>query len=235
MGEGSWFNIRTFPLEFGDYTDGFMDNPFIIRLHEEVIETPKEPESIFEEIARKTNGDYSEEYDGDGAVDRIGEILDKYTGKDVDLALVVDTTISMKDDVEFIRKRLIPLVQEKIAGFKSVRIGVLLYRDYKESYLTRKFDFVDNFDKTQMILDSIKVSGGRDIPEAVFEALYAAQTTMDWQNSEKLIVQVGDAPPHPEPRGDITSQMVYDVSNQKGIAIFPIMLKDEKRSSVEKK
>ena len=86
---------------------------------------------------------------------------------------------------------------------------MLLYRDYKEAYLTRKFDFVDNFDKVQLILDSIKVAGGRDIPEAVFEALYDAQINMNWINSEKIIVQVGDAPPHSEPRGEITSDMVY--------------------------
>ncbi len=238
IGVGSWINIITFPLEYGNYDEGFQDNPFTIQLYEEIIEpeiAPPVDETIFEEIARETDGDYSEEFDGDGAVKKIGEILDRYLGKDVDLALVIDSTISMKDDVEFIRQKLIPLVKDKIAGFKSVRIGVLLYRDYKEAYLTRKFDFVDNFDKVQMILDSIKVAGGRDIPEAVFEALYDAQTTMDWKNSEKLIVQVGDAPPHPEPRGDITSKMVYDMSREKNIAIFPILLKDDKRSSSETK
>lgn len=235
MGEGTWLNIRTFTNQFGNYEGGeFFDNPFIIRLFEEIIEPeiPKD-ETIFEEIARETEGDYSEEFDGDGAVDRIGEILDKYEGMDVDLALVVDSTISMKDDVEFIRQKLIPLVKRKIAGFKSVRIGVLLYRDYKEAYLTRKFDFVDNFDKVQMILDSIKVAGGRDIPEAVFEALYDAQTTMEWKNEAKLIVQVGDAPPHPEPRGDVTKEMVYEESRTRDIAIYPILLMDEKRSKVE--
>lgn len=236
MGEGSWLNIRTFPLEYGNYDQGFQDNPFIIRLFEEVVEPEiiPEEETIFEEIARETDGDYSEEFDGDGAVGKIGEILDRYKGMDVDLALVIDSTISMKDDVEFIRQKLIPLVKNKIAGFKSVRIGVMLYRDYKEAYLTRKFDFVENFDKAQMILDSIKVAGGRDIPEAVFEALYDAQTTMSWENSAKLIVQVGDAPPHPEPRGEITSEMVYEMSREKNIAIFPILLKDEKRTSMEK-
>ncbi|MGL1890449.1 MAG: VWA domain-containing protein [Spirochaetaceae bacterium] len=232
MGEGSWLNIRTFPIKYGDYDQGFQDNPFIIRLHEEVIK-PEPTENIFEEIARETNGDYSEEFDGDGAVDKIGEILDRYTGQDVDLALVVDTTISMKDDVEFIRQKLIPLVQKKIESFKSVRIGVILYRDYKEKYLTLKYDFVDDFEKVQMILNSIKVVGGRDIPEAVFEALYAAQTTLEWKNSAKIIVQVGDAPPHPEPRGEITSEMVYQMSRDNKITIFPIMLKDKKRTEVE--
>ncbi len=249
MEEGSWLNIRTLPLEFGDHSQGFQDNPFIIRLYEEVIE-PEDPEdeTIFEEIARETDGDYSEEFDGDGAVDKIGEILDKYRGKDVDLALVIDTTISMKDDVEFIRQKLIPLVKEKIEGFKSVRIGVMLYRDYKESYLIKKFDFVDDFDKVQKILDSIKVAGGRDIPEAVFEALYDAQINMDWVNSEKLIVQVGDAPPHPEPRGGftgkdlkgkthdyplVTSQMVYDKSKEDSISIYPILLVDKVRTEKE--
>lgn len=232
IGAGSWINIRTFPLPYGDYSQGFEENPFIVRLHEEVSDIPKD-ETIFEEIARETDGDYSEEFDGDGAVGKIGEILDKYAGQDVDLALVIDTTVSMKDDVEFIRQKLIPLVKAKIEGFKSVRIGVILYRDYKEAYLTKRFDFVDNFNKVQLILDSIKVAGGRDIPEAVFEAIYDAQVKMNWENSAKIIVQVGDAPPHPEPRGDVTSDMVYEMSRENNITIYPILLKDEKRTSMK--
>ena len=50
MGEGSWLNIRTFPLVSGNYEEGFQDNPFIIRLFEEVIEEKKpNDETIFEE------------------------------------------------------------------------------------------------------------------------------------------------------------------------------------------
>lgn len=255
IGEGSWINLRTFPLPFGDYSEGFSDNPFIFatRMPEPEIAAPEEEvsvaaallpetpavpaasdESVFEEVARETDGEFATEVNGDGAVDRIGKILDKYKGKEVDLALVVDTTVSMKDDVEFIRKRLIPLVEEKIEGFKSVRIGLVLYRDYKESYLTRSYPLEEHFGETQRILDSIKVAGGRDIPEAVFEGLWEAQTAYDWQGEEKIIVQIGDAPPHDEPRGEVTREMVYEYAREEGISIYPILLEDEKRTSSAK-
>jgi hypothetical protein len=227
--EGSWINIRTFALPYGDYSGGFMDNPFIIRTM--AVEEEPEPvikEDIFSEIASETDGYFTEEINGDGAVDVINKILEDYKGKDIDVVLVVDTTISMKDDIEFIRKRLVPLVKEKIETFGKVRVGVVLYRDYKEAYLTKKYDFQTNLDMVQLILDNAKVAGGRDIPEAVFEGIYEAQTNLVWESPNRIIIQIGDAPPHPEPRGDVTPEMVYNKASELGIKIYPILLEDKK-------
>ncbi|MCK5736275.1 MAG: VWA domain-containing protein, partial [Spirochaetaceae bacterium] len=146
------------------------------------------------------------------------------TGGNIDVVLVVDTTVSMKDDIAFIRNSLVPLVRNTVVDFESFRIGLVLYRDYKEAYLTRVFPFTESLDQLQDELNRINVSGGRDLPEAVDEGIYAGLTEFEWSAPERLIIQVGDAPGHEEPRGAITSEMVMNEAANLGVSIYPIRL-----------
>ena len=66
--------------------------------------------------------------------------------------------------------------------------------------------------------------GGRDIPEAVNEALYEGIHEFDWSADSREIILIGDAPPHPRPRGKVTSQMVSDDAEAIGISINSIIL-----------
>ncbi|MDY7028298.1 MAG: hypothetical protein SVR04_08385, partial [Spirochaetota bacterium] len=70
----------------------------------------------------------------------------------------------------------------------------------------------------------IRVYGGRDIPEAVYEALYSGVTTYEWEAEKRMIILVGDAPPHPIPRGKVTREMVYTEAHARGIEIHTIIL-----------
>jgi hypothetical protein len=74
------------------------------------------------------------------------------------------------------------------------------------------------------LLRGIKVMGGRDIPEAVFEALYVGIHSYGWEADSRMMILVGDAPPHPKPRGNITGEMVYTDAREAGIEIFTIIL-----------
>jgi hypothetical protein len=74
------------------------------------------------------------------------------------------------------------------------------------------------------MIDSVSVAGGRDLPEAVYEALYGAEISYQWTAPERLIILVGDAPPHPRPRGKVTSDMVFAAAKEKGIKITTIIL-----------
>lgn len=232
VGRGSWLNIRAFEKPYGDYEGTYRDNPFILSMKElpplppVPIEVEKE-EGVFDEMATETMGEFNVAEDGDDAVDKIAGLLDRTTGPDIDLVLVIDTTVSMKDDVGFIRNKLIPIVKRKIVNFDEFRIGIVLYRDYKEEYLTRRFQFESDLSIIQGRLNRISVSGGRDLPEAVYEGLYDAVENFDWKASSRLIIQVGDALPHKVPRGDVTKEMVFQEARNKNISIFPILLPAE--------
>ncbi|MDA3810362.1 MAG: VWA domain-containing protein [Spirochaetaceae bacterium] len=232
IGRGSWLNIRAFALPFADYSGLYLDNPFILNMKELPPLSPiaievEEEEGVFEKMASATEGEFNVVKDGDDAVDKIAELLEKTEGPDIDLVLVVDTTVSMKDDVSFIRNKLVPIVKTKIATFEEFRIGIVLYRDYKEEYLTKVFKFESDLDIVQGRLNRITVSGGRDLPEAVYEGLYEAIESFDWHASSRLIIQVGDALPHEIPKGLITKDMVFAYAREKKIAIYPILLPAE--------
>ena len=144
----------------------------------------------------------------------------------MDLVLVIDTTISMKDDIEFIQQKVVPLVKERTKNYEHFRVGLVIYRDYKEAYLTREYPFETDLNRLQALLNSIKVSGGRDIEEAVYEGIYSAIINYEWEASDRIIIQIGDALPHAIPKGEITKDMVLEGAAELNILIYPILLPD---------
>jgi hypothetical protein len=73
-------------------------------------------------------------------------------------------------------------------------------------------------------LNPIRAGGGRDIPEAVYEALYEGATKFPWAAESKLMILIGDAPPHPRQKGKISKDMVYTATEERGIKISAIIL-----------
>ncbi|MDC7235485.1 MAG: hypothetical protein PQJ58_19810 [Spirochaetales bacterium] len=232
--QGTWLNIRAFEKPYANYDGGYLDNPFVLSSKIKELPPPvvmevaeKELEDIMEEAAIMTGGEFIRADDGDDAVDKIGRIITSVDGGTIDVVLVVDTTVSMKNDINFIQKKLVPLVKSHIEGFDSFRIGIVLYRDYKEAYLTKEIEFLEDLDKVQWHLNRITVSGGRDIPEAVYEGIFSGISNYEWLADHRIIIQVGDAPPHEIPRGSITKEMVYEAAADLGISIYPILLPSE--------
>jgi Mg-chelatase subunit ChlD len=160
----------------------------------------------------------------DDLVEKIQSVLEKEAGKAVDFVICLDTTNSMKDDIDAIREKLIPMLEEVIKKFKDFRIGLVLYKDYNDEYLTRIIPFTRDFKAIKRDLDNIHVRGGRDIPEAVYEALYDGATGFTWEAGSRLMVLIGDAPPHPRPRGKITQEMVDKAVAERGLKVSAIIL-----------
>jgi Mg-chelatase subunit ChlD len=80
------------------------------------------------------------------------------------------------------------------------RFGVVAYRDDDDpEFLTRVLPLTLSTHKVRRFLDQLEARGGGDIPEAVAAGLRAAIEKPGWRSdSRKIIVIVGDAPPHPE-------------------------------------
>jgi len=100
----------------------------------------------------------------------------------------------------------------------------VFYRDYMEKYITRTIDFQSDTKDLESELDAVKVGGGGDYPEAVFEAFYAGLTQFSWQAERRVLILVGNAPPHKIPRGSVTKEMVIDLANKDNIELHSIML-----------
>jgi hypothetical protein len=228
--DGTYLNIRAFEKPYGDYRGSFKDNPFVLRVTQKPLEGPpegnfmKDTVQAFTQIAAAGKGEVIYSTGVDDIVPKIQHVLESVKGKSVDLVIALDTTASMRDDIDSVRAMLIPMLQNIIKDFASFRIGMVLYKDYFEEYLTKVIPFTSDFASFQRTLNAIRVGGGRDIPEAVYEALYAACTKFPWMAEENLIILIGDAPPHPRPRGEITKEMVDQAAAEGELKINVMIL-----------
>jgi hypothetical protein len=225
--DGTFFNIRSFVLPMGDYADAFRDNPFELKVTQKPLAGPPEGNFMNDTVEAFTEIAYGTPIYSTGAddvVDKIKDILNQLKGKAVDIVLCLDTTESMKNDIDPVRRRLIPEMQNIVSTYRSFRIGMVLYKDYFDDYLNKPVSFTSNFTVFQNNLNAIRVSGGRDIPESVYEALHQAAVYFPWSAEEKIIILIGDAPPHARPRGTITREMVDEEVALRQLKVLPIIL-----------
>jgi hypothetical protein len=225
VADGTYLNIRSFEQPYGDYRGYFRDNPFVVRVAQQPAEAGYREDTVdaFEKLVQG-RGELVYSAGPPDLVEKIVEILERERGNALDLVICLDTTGSMRDDIDSIRELLIPRLEELIAGFDGFRIGMALYKDYNETYLTQVVPFTDNFGKFRTALNAIRVGGGRDIPEAVHEALYDGAVKFPWAAATKMIILIGDAPPHPHQRGKVSEAMVIKAADERGLKINAIIL-----------
>nr|WP_314781159.1 vWA domain-containing protein [uncultured Treponema sp.] len=234
--DGTFFNIRTFSKPYGDYTGNFQDNPFTLRVTQKPVEKDPPPDLSYSDEAVKTFTDLADTTEGEmiyakGPEDilpTIKEILKKGEKDHLDLLFALDSTESMKDDIEEVRKNISSMLAEILPQYKTYRIALVLYKDYREDFLVREACvFTDNLKKFEKALYGFKVFGGRDIPEAVYEGLFLG-LRQSWRalddDVDKKLILIGDAPPHPKPRGKVTKENVDKLAADKGVKIYPIIL-----------
>jgi Mg-chelatase subunit ChlD len=230
VGNGTFLNIRAFSLPFGDYSGPYEDNPYELQVVQKPLAGP--PEANYMKEAREALTDITARGGGElalstGRGDICGTIramAAKEPGDSVDVVIVLDTTNSMKNDIEAMKKDLAKELQTLMAEKKTMRIGFMLFRDYGEQYLTRTIAFSSDIKKIQASLNSIRVAGGKDIPEAIHEAIRDAAVKMDWFGSSRLMLLITDAPPHLRPRGKITLDDALREAKQRSIKISAILL-----------
>lgn len=231
IGKGSWLNVRSFRKSYGDYSGGYQDNPFVLSM-------PELPETAVNPVAKPAPSPAPESLAAsdaepplmDNVLSSLDQKIDDLAKNTIDIALVVDTTVSMRDHVSFLKRQLVPMVRAKVAKFDSFRVGVVLYRDYGEAYLVKSYDFTEDLEAVQNILNGITVAGGGDKEEAVDEGIYAALTDLHWKANKRLVIQVGDADAHAIAKGTVTPAMLQRKSQELLVDIQQIKLED--RSTV---
>jgi Mg-chelatase subunit ChlD len=118
----------------------------------------------------------------------------------VDLAFVVDTTGSMGGLIAAAQNQMIAMLQELTrAANINLCLGVVEYRDHppQDKMVYEVYPLTENLQKAQKTIRGLTANGGGDAPEAVLDGIAAACRELDWYNhSRRLIVLVGDAPPH---------------------------------------
>ncbi len=193
----------------------------------------------FKDIAQAANGKFTISEGPKNLTDDIMNLIDEIEPKEnLDVVFCIDATGSMKDDFDELRKHWVPRLLESLKGFKKLRVGLLLYRDYGDSFKYKTlpvkfFDFTEDLKDFEKALNSFKIYGteGFDIPEAVYEGLYASLDFYKWRNdAQKKIILIGDAEPHPTPRwsGKYTKDLVILTAREKKVTIDTIIVPDDK-------
>ena len=80
-----------------------------------------------------------------------------------------------------------------------LRVGLVSYRDHppeEESYVTQKYELTPETHKIEENVKEMSAVGGGDGPEAVDTALHVANRMEYLRESAKIMVLIGDAPPH---------------------------------------
>ena len=230
--DGTIISLRTFAEPFADYRGAFQDNPFEFKIVQvpPVEVTPDlgayVPETLrsFDRLSELTDGVSLISAGPDDTIAQIARLLPP-SGGGLDLVFALDTTQSMHDDIPVLRDALPDLLGERIAAYDTIRVGFTLYRDYLEDYLVRRLAFSDDVGVTRDRLDRVRVAGGRDLPEAVYEALWASLEGFAWNSGHRRqIILIGDAPPHPRPRGAVTADQVHARAGELGVRIDTIIL-----------
>ncbi len=120
---------------------------------------------------------------------------------DVDLQLVIDATGSMSDEIERLKANLSTVIEGigDLPGSPRVRLGMTVYRDQGDEFVTRTVPFTTDAAAFVDELRTVTADGGGDTPEAVEPALANALEDLDWSEDPgtvKLAFLVADAPPH---------------------------------------
>lgn len=167
----------------------------------------------------------------------IRSVLEDDKNAPLDVVFAIDTTGSMKNDMEKLKAEFTPLLEELFVNNDGARVGLLLYRDYGDGYNymdlpVKVYGFVQNFSSISKNLAAVRIYGkeGGDIPEAVYEAMYASGKFFAWRpESKKRVIIIGDAEPHPYPRksGKYSKEFVTGFLEEKGIKITTILLPKE--------
>ena len=139
-----------------------------------------------------------------------------------DLAIVLDTTGSMGDEIEFLKSELRSIVAELRRGHPNldIRLALVAYRDEGDVFVTRTYPFTGNESAMQASLRAQSADGGGDYPEAMDQAL-ARATALDWRpDAVRSLLLVADAPPHEE--NVAKTWMVAEAARARRIQIVPV-------------
>jgi hypothetical protein len=142
----------------------------------------------------------------------LGSSFGKYVGGlrkgGLDVVIVVDSTGSMQNIIDDLKRRLNDIVRTMQRIVPTARIGAVAYRDrdtgnvataprQSEDFVIKWSDLTFNGSKVQSFLGGIVAEGGGDWKEAVKEGLETAMKQMKWRaDAKKVIIIVGSSPPH---------------------------------------
>jgi hypothetical protein len=146
----------------------------------------------------------------------------------LDVALVIDSTGSMQNVIEELKRRLDDIATTVQRLVPTARIGLVAFRDRddrrtataprrSEDFVVRWTDLTFSGRKVKTFLAGLVAEGGGDWEEAVRDGLETAMRQLKWRgDAKKVIILVGSSPPHGRDLGAIRT-LIADWRGRGGV------------------
>ncbi len=169
------------------------------------------------------------------AVSRPAAPAAQTAGPRVEVAFVLDTTGSMGGLIEGAKRRIWSIARRIGEGRPrpDLRIALVAYRDLGDAYVTRTYDFTGDMDEVFGHLSAFRAEGGGDTPEHVSAAMHDAVHRLTWSSGPalRMIILVGDAPPHLDYQDGFDYRRHVGEARQRGIVVESIQCGDDARTA----
>ncbi len=130
---------------------------------------------------------------------QLGQRLQDLRTRGVDLVFLVDTTASMDPFLAQAKRTVDRIIDDLASLVPSLRLGIIAFRDEGDEYVTRAVPLSNDRFAILNFLETLEARGGGDVPEAERAAIDFAIDETNWRtNSHRILIVIGDAPPHPE-------------------------------------
>lgn len=143
----------------------------------------------------------------------------------LDIAFIIDTTGSMGDEIQKLKQTLDVIVFQirNARPSPDLRLGMVLFRDRGDTYVTQVVPFTSNIADFERQLAQVRAAGGGDGPEDVQSALRAAVRELGWRSEGlRLGFLIGDAPPHLDYGQGFTYLDAAEAAARRGIKLATI-------------
>ena len=140
----------------------------------------------------------------------------------LDVLLTLDATGSMADEMRFLQVELTAIMErlKRDNPGLDIRAGLIVYRDKRDDYVVRDFDFTGDLEAFNTSLAQQSAKGGGDFPEAMHTALQKGGDLSWREDAIKVNLLVADAPPHDEDIAATWESALH--SRVKGVHIVPL-------------
>lgn len=119
----------------------------------------------------------------------------KETMSSLDIVISFDDTGSMSSVRRQVRSQIQSLVDQLFKIIPNLRIGIIIHNDYCDRDLVQRLELTSD---KQNIIDFVNRGssmGGGDHREA-YAYVLNEMLSFEWNSDQKLVVMIGDAPPH---------------------------------------
>jgi hypothetical protein len=134
---------------------------------------------------------------GHGIGAGFGGFIGELRRKGLDVVLVIDGTGSMSLIIDDVKAKMAQLITAVHRLVPIARVGIVVFGGKGEKMQIQPLTL--NPQKLQVFLGGIQAMGGGEWEEDTYGAVETAINKMDWKPyAKKVIVLVGDSPPHKE-------------------------------------